>query len=395
MKQMIATLEALQARHGDCLLLYYGEINNLKVIVIDGGPSQIYQQFLKPRLLQIKKKLSPQKPLSLSMIMVSHLDDDHINGILVMTDEMVDKEEENGVHDFVFKNIWCNTFDDIIGNIEIPKISTLPASATPAGISSLPIRNAEPHIAAFITSTGQGRKLRNNAERLSVSVNNPFMPVSAGKANLVHDGEKTIKWESSLNIKVIHPNEQRLKELQEKWDKDLKAAKAKGDDDIIIASIINPDISPFNLSSIVCLLEFGKKTMLLTGDARSDDIVSGLKKHKLLNSKGKLHVNILKVPHHGSIRNMDKEFFGVVSADHYVISADGKHDNPDQQLLDILSEKVLKGTIHFTNHDGEKGLKKKLDGFEKRLKDNDSKVKVKYRKEAGSIIINLLDKLQF
>lgn len=94
----------------------------------------------------------------------------------------------------------------------------------------------------------------------------------------MHDGEKTIKWDTGLNITVIHPNEQRLKELQKRWDKDLQVAKDKGDNSIIVASITSPDTSPFNLSSIVCLVEFKKKTILLTGDARSDHIVAGLKK---------------------------------------------------------------------------------------------------------------------
>lgn len=135
---MIFSLETLQGKHGDCLLLYYGKNDNPKVIVIDGGPAGVYRKFLKPRLLEVKESLSPDDPLPFSMVMVSHLDDDHINGILAMTEEIVDKQEANEAQEFTFKNIWCNTFDDIIGNIQIPKISSLPASVSAASVNAVP-----------------------------------------------------------------------------------------------------------------------------------------------------------------------------------------------------------------------------------------------------------------
>ncbi|MEO5646119.1 MAG: hypothetical protein ABIQ91_01445, partial [Candidatus Paceibacterota bacterium] len=69
---MLFTLEILQAKQGDCLLLHYGTPNEPRIIVIDGGPAGIYRNFLKPRLLSIKKVRSPDSPLDLSLVMVSH-----------------------------------------------------------------------------------------------------------------------------------------------------------------------------------------------------------------------------------------------------------------------------------------------------------------------------------
>ena len=86
---MIFTLEVLQADHGDCLLLHYGKKTKPKIIVIDGGPSGIYRDFLRPRLLEIRDTVSPGRPLPISMVMVSHMDDDHVNGILALTNEAV------------------------------------------------------------------------------------------------------------------------------------------------------------------------------------------------------------------------------------------------------------------------------------------------------------------
>jgi hypothetical protein len=398
---MLFSLEVLQAKHGDCLLLHYGEAGNPKVIVIDGGPSGIYRKFLKPRLLELKESRSPEEPLPLAMVMVSHADDDHINGIVMLTKELVGNVNDNEPSLFAIDNFWFNSFDDIIGNIEIPVVSAMGASTEAASISSLGIPQLlmpqKEHIAAVIASTGQGRQIRKNAEALGLAVNVPFPEMEDGKPNLVRGDIDESAFElDGLNITVIHPNEQRIQELQKQWDKDLKKAAADGDPNIIFASIASLDKSPFNLSSIVCLVEAGGKTMLLTGDGRSDDILEGLERAGLLDAEGKIHVNILKMPHHGSDANMTPEFLQRVTADHYVTSADGAHHNPDQGTLDMFVGNVKKGTLHFTNHDGDFELAEKMDAFRATLDGQNSRVKVAFRKEEdASFVINLLDEIDF
>jgi len=386
---MIFSLEVLEAKHGDCLLLHYGEITNPSTIVIDGGPAGVYRENLKPRLKEIKDNISQDRPLRLSMVMVSHLDDDHVNGILQLTDDIDDE------HEFEVKDLWVNTFDDIIGNIQLPVISGVSASNVASAISTLPIdQGTEPSIAAVIASTGQGRKLRDIATKLHCRVNHPFKNLN-GKSALVRGdtNQKPIGW-GDLRITIIHPDEQRLVRLQKQWDDDLMKAKAKGDNTIIFASLTSPDTSPFNLSSIVCLVELEGKKILLTGDGRSDDIYDGLKLNKLVDPQGSMHVDILKMPHHGSIRNMKNDFLEKVTADHYVISADGNNDNPDEALLALFVDTVKNGTLHLTNQDGKQNLKKKLDRFTKNLQAANSKVKVEFLK-GKPIVIDLLEGINF
>ena len=391
---MIFSLEVLQAKFGDCLILHFGEKNDRKLLVIDGGPSGVYRNHLKPRLLEWKEQLSPDEQLQLSMVMVSHMDDDHVNGIVAMTNDMLDMEKDDKEPPFKMPNFWFNTFDDIINNLQIPKPASIATVATVADVNNVPgLDGVEEHIAAVIASTGQGRELRDNAKALSAKVNKGF-PGKGGKPGFVRGdvGKKPIKWDG-LTITVVHPNQQRLDEYQAKWDKDLKKAKENGDDSIIIAALADADKSPFNLSSIVCLVEFAGKKMLLSGDSRSDDILQGLEDNGLLDSKGKLHVDIFKLPHHGSVRNANDTVYKKITADNYVISADGKHGNPDQGLLDLLAETLKKGKLWFTNKSGEEDLKKKMAKFEKRLKDAESAVKVNFRKDADtSFVIHLADK---
>ena len=57
---MLFTLEALQAKHGDSLILHYGKPKSPKMIVIDGGPAGVYKESLRPRLEELKTSRSPE-----------------------------------------------------------------------------------------------------------------------------------------------------------------------------------------------------------------------------------------------------------------------------------------------------------------------------------------------
>jgi hypothetical protein len=98
------------------------------------------------------------------------------------------------------------------------------------------------------------------------------------------------------------------------------------------------DTSVANLSSVVVLAEAGKKSILLTGDARGDKVLAGLELVGLLKPDGKstMHVDILKGPHHGSNRNVERIFFKRITADHYVFSGNGEHGNPERETLEML-----------------------------------------------------------
>ena len=76
MPNQVFTLEALAARHGDCLLLHWGSPQDPNLILIDGGPNGVWRKFLRPRLDELRE--TRQDPLSLKAVMVSHIDDDHI-----------------------------------------------------------------------------------------------------------------------------------------------------------------------------------------------------------------------------------------------------------------------------------------------------------------------------
>ena len=81
------------------------------------------------------------------------------------------------------------------------------------------------------------------------------------------------------------------------------------------------------------LTEIKNRKILFTGDGIGQDIIQTLSKNEMMDENGKFHVDVLKVPHHGSDRNTSLEFFNTVYADYYIISANGRDDNPSLDTL--------------------------------------------------------------
>lgn len=134
--------------------------------------------------------------------------------------------------------------------------------------------------------------------------------------------------------------------MQREWDEVLKErGLAEEERQARAAALL--DRSVFNLSSLIVLAEADGKRMILTGDARGDHILRGLKEAGLL-APGPLHVDILKLPHHGSNRNVDVEFFRRVTADHYIASGDGRHHNPEVETFRMIAE--ARGDAAYTLH---------------------------------------------
>ncbi len=369
---MLFTLEALQAKHGDSLLLHYGKPNAPRLIVIDGGPAGVYKSSLLPRLTALKETRSPDSALAIRMLMVSHLDDDHINGVLAFLDDLVEKQSDNVESPFNILTLWHNSFDDIVGNESEEMVKALSAAVKSSGSggavsAGVPLSRAGGALAA---SVPQGREVRNNAKQLALRINDPF----GGIVSAPGKGKKIVTIGDGLKFTVLGPIQNRIEELQIEWNAVLEKKGLAKDKEGQALAAAYLDESVFNLSSIVVLAEAGKKKMLLTGDARGDDVLKGLKSSGLLKSSA-LHVDLLKLPHHGSDRNVETDFFRQITADHYVVSADGKHGNPEVSTLQMISEArgKEKFTIHLTNRE------KRLDTFFASEKKKGKKYDVVYR----------------
>ena len=219
----VFTLEALFAKKGDSLLLHYGPWDDPKLILVDGGPRGVYRKFLRPRLRELREELEvPQdQSLPLRMVMVSHIDDDHIAGILDLFKEAAVAKERHRPVPYAIGTLWHNSFDDILGNAGNAVVSRMAATVASRDPGGLAVPKMKRESRAVVSSTAQGRNLRNAAARLQVETNKHF-------EGLVMSPAKKISLGHGLKMTVVGPDKDRVIEFQQRWDKDLKKILKKG-----------------------------------------------------------------------------------------------------------------------------------------------------------------------
>ena len=343
------SLDVRRARKGDCLLIHYGTKSEPSLVLIDGGPKSVYKPHLRPRLEKIKdvRGLDSQ-PLPIDLMMVSHVDDDHIQGILDFTRELRDAV---GVPFARISSLWHNSFDEVIGNkpdeLTAAVTAQFGAASLSDGLSEDATVEADEDEEVIhsslkvLASIQQGHQLRADADTLNVELNPEF----GGK--LIIADSAPIDMGGDVTFLVAGPMVPELKKLQAKHDQWLKDLKAKGlkPSDALSAYV---DKSVPNLSSLVLLVTCGGKRILLTGDARGDKILEGLELVGALKPGKAMHVDILKVPHHGSSNNLETDFFERITADRYVFSGNGEHGNPERESLEMLAD--ARGSDSFEMH---------------------------------------------
>jgi len=337
------TLEALPAQHGDCLLLHFGSGEEPGLVLIDGGPSGTWANSLRPRLEALRG--ARDDGFRIDLLMVSHIDDDHIVGVVNFTGAWVDAIDDGQEWPFPVDQLWHNSFERVSGSDPTKVTASVLASAgDSADLGDVDVDDMDDPREAkaaldVLASVAKGSRLRNDANKLEI-------PKNVGFDGLVRPGVGDVPYPvgSDLTLHVVGPLAEQLDKLRAQFAKELPP----GEPETLAAYV---DESVPNLSSIVVIAEREGKTMLLTGDARGDYVLTGLEKEGKLDGDGKLHVDLLKLQHHGSVRNTEDEFYERITADHYVVSADGRFGNPDRETFRLLIDargKDAEYRIHLT-----------------------------------------------
>ena len=318
------TLHIVQAKFGDSMIIQYGNAQP-KYILIDGGPPGVFKNFLSGEITRIVGAQG-----KLEAVVVSHIDSDHIKGVLDLVTELKKQRDQSKPEMVAVKEIWHNSFSktiDLDGTI-VNRLDTVLTFSSQNNV------NME-HAGIVPESVKEGNKVRTFANDLGIpvnkSTNNNFFSLENTPAKVVFD---------NLSFIVTGPTTENLTNLREEWDEWLTNTIQQINDGVLSLSTLSDESVP-NLSSITFLAEADGKKILFTGDARTDHVVEGLKKRNLLKY-GKLHVDVIKVPHHGSDRNSDRDFYERITADTYVISADGKYNNPDYATMCWIIEEAEK-----------------------------------------------------
>lgn len=367
-------ITVFQSDKGDCLLIE----SKGKRMLVDGGMRDAYKGFVAPALGKLRKQKK-----QLDLVYVSHIDQDHISGILEMLDNLVDWR----VHDFQSQSgntahqkpkvprppeigrIWHNAFSELIeenrGEVAdmLAHTATLLLSGSRAAARGL--GRIQQELATSVREAIEVSR-RVGAKQLNI----PLNPEFDGKLILVRDPPGPEATLGGMSIYVVGPFASDVTRLRRDWNDWLESHKtvlatiernARADQDDLGTSVVDQVIAPLlaqaaalgdrskvtppNLASVMLYIEEGvgaaQKTLLLTGDGHSDDIVAGLEHQGKLNGSNQLHVDVLKVQHHGSEHNIDDEFCRRVTADNYIFCGNGKHENPDRRVVKLIAESRL------------------------------------------------------
>ena len=313
-------LRALKAEHGDAFIL---STNNAQIL-IDGGASGTYQRSLRPSL-----EMLPDRRIDLAM--VSHIDSDHIDGILDLVAEMDDDKADRRQTLVNIREVWHNSFSDLIASKDETEEDTTIATSASARMQETDDQaTLLPQM--VLSSVAEGRKLANMLAVLNIEVNKKFQ-----NKLVVRDGEMPSFMYGNIKLQVLGPTEKELAKLRKDWKKKLKGILSKETAEAAsIFDTVKLDRSVSNLASLVVMAQGDGKRILLTGDARGDMILEWLEQTGQLDANGFATFDLLKLPHHGSRRNLSPEFFQRIKADKYLISGNGHHGNPEPGVFEWL-----------------------------------------------------------
>ncbi len=343
-------LRVVQARFGDCMILESGYGKRRKYTLVDGGPSGVYEPYLRGELGKIAASGG-----KLDLVVLTHVDTDHVIGLLEMVEKMKEDKDQGRPPVIPVSGMWHNAFSKILPEaaqaaerVELdmmvePPPSIMEKTSEPAAEHA----GVEEGLWALPEEYGikEGRQLALLDAELAIS-RNPALP----QRLVTLEGAARPVRAAGMRLWVLGPRQANLDRLRKTWLEWLMKNELSF---AATGALVKPDTSEANLSSIMFLAESGGRRILMTGDGLGDDVLFGLEQAGLMAPGGTIHVDILKLPHHGSARNVVGALLDRVQADTYVISADGKYGNPDRQTLDCLVDAACRQqrdiTIFATN----------------------------------------------
>lgn len=307
-------VRVVQAEEGDCLVLMHSAGDRRTQMLIDGGPPRTYVDHLRPTLQALRNR-------SLDAVVLSHADDDHVCGLRDFFAELRDLRDEGEDLWVPVGALWLNAFSETLDDGTIR--TRLHSLAHAAGTSSL-------SAAEELLATADASVLKGIARDLGIPIN----PPAGGRPIVARRTGGRVKV-GGLTVTTVGPTEGNLDALRTEWKAWLDRQEDALSSTTLSASL---DRSVPNLASLQLLVEADSRRVLFTGDGRGDHLLDALSERELLDEDGRIHVDVLKLPHHGSVRNAPKDFFQRVVAKTYIVSADGRDGNPDRATLDALHD---------------------------------------------------------
>lgn len=325
-------IHVLPAQRGDALWVEYGPDDAPKHILIDGGITATGRDHIRTRVEEIGA------PLHFELLVVTHIDLDHIQGILQFLEDLPD-----GI---TFGDIWFNGWDQM-------KAIGLEPMGVKEGIRLSEILKKK-HKATW------NKAANGNAIALEAD---------GSVVNYTIDG--------GMELTVLGPAHEQLVKLRERWDdviEEFGAAEEAEDNgqelpgldlgvpglepmgpiDVpaLAESKFKEDDTVPNGSSIGLVLEYDGKRALMLGDAYPSVIANSLRS---ISPNGRFKADVVKLAHHGSRNNTDRALASLLSAQTWIFSSNGasntKHPHKESVARVLHDGKGVK-TLVFNYRTG-------------------------------------------
>ena len=303
-------IKLLPARQGDAIWIRWGDAGSPHQMIIDMGTEEIGEN-IRETILAL-----PEADRSFDLMVVTHVDRDHIGGLLTCL------AEADPIPGFSVNDIWFNGFQHLSGG------------AVKTGLEPMGPAQGE-RLSSWLRQQVWNREFRGGPVQR--------VPDEQPPTVTLHDG---------LKLTILGPTPERLSSFIPTWKEEVEEALRKGtltdvspglesmgpkvppileepmDLEILAETSNSADTSKANGSSIAMLLEYAGRRLILSGDAYSDDLEDAI---KALAPDQLLHVDAFKLPHHGSKKNLFKSLVESVVCDNWVFSTDGtqfRHPDP-------------------------------------------------------------------
>lgn len=325
------------AGNGDCILLQ----SKMDNILIDGGTAASFDYW----------KDSINKLENINCLIITHIDNDHVNGVI----KLLSCEARPNIEQIIFNGVE-QIFECDLVNIKLGDDRKLKAIAE----KYEPVTNEE-----FDIGIAEGNSLS-----FAIRKNN----IASNSAAITKDSDLIIVGEFSLQ--VISPSIDSLEKLKIIWQnviddegikmKVLNSSHAKAFESYIsqlktnlatqISSNVSIDIeslskqpyekddSVTNESSLAFLIKDKSSSLLMLGDCHVESVISWLDSKNIEN----LAVDAVKVSHHGSKHNINRALLERIHCDTYLISTNGKkYGHPDIECLSVIANYSSKKPVRI------------------------------------------------
>jgi hypothetical protein len=314
----VFTVESLPAAYGDALWIEYGDDGDRHHVLVDGG--------LVGTFRHVKRKVQAlEPPRRLELMMVTHVDEDHIAGAV----KLLGAVEDLGLD---FDDVWFNGRDHLDGRQVV--------------LDALGSKQGE-FLAALISKRTMHWNRAFDGWPVEVPANGPLP-------------RKTLP--GGMRLTLLSPGRAQLSAMVETWDDELKAAElgidwtdveevlavlrkhrtlkaldtlgGSRDVDALAEVAFSSDTAEANGTSIAVLAEFASRSVLLGADAHAPVLEASIR--RLLVERGieRLPLHLLKVPHHGSAANISIDLLKTIACRDYLVSTSGKRfEHPDREAI--------------------------------------------------------------